>query len=230
MGKLTDILSKGARLIVADTEEGAAAASPPPPPQREVPAETLDVPPRSVERSEVAADTADFAAVYTEAGITPPDHGYGIDKVADMLENKRFAALGREAKATAVMVALEAAGVPIRDVIQDAVRRDKALDAFEADKQREAAELKTKNEARIQDLNKQLEALIEKINTEVQSLKQASEAAARAFADMQIRKHKEEERLHAIVAHFLEGGDNPITTAQNLSPAPPAPPPPPSKN
>ncbi len=229
MGKLTEFLSKGARLIVTDTEEGATSAgSPPPPPQREIPAEDLEVPSRPVEHSEVAADVTDFAAVYQEAGIEVPAHGYGIDKIADMLENKRFATLAREAKATAVMVALEAAGVPVRDVIQDAVRRDKALDAFEADKERELQELKAKNEARVQDLNRQLEELIEKINTEVQGLKQASEAAVRAFAELQLRKQKEEERLHGAVAHFIEGSENPITKGQGQ--APPSPPPAPSKN
>lgn len=219
MGKLSDLVNKGVRLIVAEKLEGAAE-SPPPPPEGEIPAEDLAAPERVVERSQVAADVSDFAAVYQEAGIEMPAHGYGVDKVAEMLENKRFATLSREAKATAVMVALEAAGVPVRDVIQDAVRRDKALDAFEADKQREAQELRAANETRIQELNKQLEELIQKINAEVQGLKQASETAERAFAELQIRKRKEEERLHVIVSHFIEGGENPVTTAQS----PPAPP------
>lgn len=224
MGKLTDLVSKGVKLIVADSDEpGATGASPPPPPrEREIPAEAFETaaPPRRVARSEVSAAVADFTAVYAEAGIEPPAHGYGIDKVAEMLENKRFASLGREAKATAVMVALEAAGVPIRDVIQDAVARDRALDAFEADKQREARETQTQNQGRIQDLNRQLEELIRKIQTEVEALKKASEEATRAFAELQARKRKEEERLHAVVAHFIEGADNPITTAQSTAPPP----------
>ena len=33
----------------------------------------------------------DFGAVYAEAGIELPPHGYGIDKVAEMLESKRLA-------------------------------------------------------------------------------------------------------------------------------------------
>lgn len=226
MGKLSELVNKGVKLIVADAEEEASAQtqeSPPPPPrQREIPADALGAePPRRVEHSEVSASVADFGKVYGEAGIEPPAHGYGIDKVAEMLENKRFATLGREAKATAVMVALEAASVPIRDVIQDAVCRDKALDAFEADKQREVREIQTKNQARIQDLNRQLEELIQKINAEVEGLKRSSEEATRAFAELQTRKREEEDRLHSVVSHFIEGADNPITTSQ--SPPPPKP-------
>jgi len=41
-----------------------------------------------------------------------------------MLGSKRLASMGREVKAAAVLAALEAASVPIRDVIKDAVLRD----------------------------------------------------------------------------------------------------------
>lgn len=224
MGKLTDLVNKGVRLIVAEEGEPSAEA-PPPPPEREIPAEALEAePPRRVARSEVPAAVADFAAVYQEAGIEVPAHGYGIEKVAEMLEHKRFASLSRESKATAVIVALEAASVPIREVIQDAVRRDKALDAFEADKERELREIQTKNEARVKDLNQQLEELIRKINAEVEALKKSSGEAARAFAELQTRKRREEDRLHGIVSYFIEGGDNPITTSQSQSESPPPPP------
>ena len=57
------------------------------------------------------------------------------------------------------MAALEAAQVPMRDVIQDAVLRDKALDAFEAAKEREVAELRASNEARLEALKAEMDAL-----------------------------------------------------------------------
>lgn len=221
MGKLTELVNKGVRLIV--TDQGGAPLEPPAAASASRPLSADDFeapPPRRVARSEVPAAVADFSTVYQEAAVEPPAHGYGIDKVGDMLENKRFATLSREAKATAVLVALEAAGAPIRDVIQDAIQRDGALDAFEADKARELQDTQQKNDARIKDLNAQLEELIRKINTEVQALKQSSEQAARAFEELRTRKRREEERLHAIVSHFLEGGDNPITTSAG-APSPP---------
>ena len=226
MGKLTEFMNKGVRLIVSDTgaPEAAPAGEPEEPrrPPREIPREALEAaPPKKVSRSELASDVADFAAVYKEAGIEVPAHGYGIEKVAEMLQNKRFATLAPEARATAVMVALEAAGAPIRDVVQDAVQRDKALDNFEGAKERELHELKTKNEARIKDLSAQMEELIKKINSEVESLKQSSDAAAKAFAALVERKRREEDRLHEVVAQFIEGADNPITRERPGSPPPP---------
>jgi hypothetical protein len=228
MSRLKDFVSKGVRLIVSDGEaalpeaeepEPSAppvprAAPPPRPREREIPAQAFEgPPPRKVVRSEVPASVADFAVVYKEAGIVLPPHGYGVDKVGEMLDNKRLAALAPELKATAVMAALEAAGVAIRDVIQDAVVRDKALDAFEAAKQREILEARAGNEKRIGELTAEMDSLLKKINTEIENLKKASAGAEQAFLDLQARKRREEERLHTIVASFVEGADNPVTRA-----------------
>jgi uncharacterized protein YicC (UPF0701 family) len=176
-----------------------------------------------VSRSSVDASVQSFEAVYDEAGIELPPHKYGVDKVSEMLESKRLANLGREVKATAVLAALEAAQVPIRDVIQDAVLRDKALDDFEAAKEREVQDLKAKSEARIAAIKDEIEALLRDKNAEIEGLKKAAEEAEQAFADLQTRKRKEEDRLHEVVSHFIEGPENPITTSRRV-PSPPAPP------
>lgn len=230
MSKLSDLVSKGVRLIVVDPNaeaeppapEPRPSAPPPPPPPapggvgrargRAVPAEVAEAaPPRRVARSEVAADVQDFAAVYKEAGITLPPHGYGIDRVAEMLQGKRLATLAREVRATAVLAALEAARVDVHDVIEDGVRRDKALDAFEAAKERELVEKKAAADSRVQSLRRDLDELARKINAEIEALKQQAQEAEAAFAQLQVRKRQEEQRLHDVVAHFVEGA-NPITT------------------
>ncbi len=239
MSKLSELVSKGVRLIVVDpggdpepeahVPPPRVAPAPPPLPQappvappsaaavgrargRLVSTDAAQVaPPNRVSRSEVASDVEDFTAVYKEAGITLPPHGYGIDRVAEMLAGKRLAALGREVRATAVLAALEAARVDVQDVIEDGVRRDKALDAFESAKERELVEKKAANETRMQSLKKDLDELLRKINTEIESLKQQSQDAESAFQKLQVRKRQEEARLHDVVAHFVEGA-NPITT------------------
>ena len=246
MSKLSELVSKGVRLIVVDPdavpspepEVRVPSPSPPPPPRpappsasapvgrargRQLPPEVAQAaPPHRVSRSEVAADVQDFAAVYKEAGITLPPHGYGVDRVAEMLQGKRLGTLSREVKATAVLAALEAARVDVQDVIEDGVRRDKALDSFEAAKERELVERKAGNEARVTSLRKDLDELLRKINSEIEKLKQESQEAEAAFSQLQVRKRQEEARLHDVVAHFVEGA-NPISTGPGASgPADPA--------
>jgi hypothetical protein len=236
MSRLSDLVSKGVRLIVTDAEgeipvelaeeqPGPARTAPPARPrppvarERDIPPEVFEgPPPKKVQQSSVPASVSDFAAVYAEAGIQLPAHGYGVDKVGEMLQSKRLASLAPEVRAAAVMAALEAAGVAVRDVIQDAVLRDKALDGFEGTKEREAREARQRNEARIASLQQELDALAKKIGAEIESLKQASDDAESAFRSLRERKLKEEERLHAVVAHFIEGADNPVSR----SAAPPA--------
>ena len=228
MGKLSDLVSAGVRLIVVDPEAAAAAPteaappSPPPPPpsrpapggraaSRPLPAEAAQAaPPRRVARSEVPTTVEDFSAVYKEAGIALPPHGYGVDRVSEMLSGKRLSALPREVKANAVLAALEAARVDVQDVIEDGIRRDKALDAFEAAKERELVEKKAASESRVQSLRKDLDELVRKINSEIEKLKQESSDAETAFAQLQVKKRQEEQRLHDVIAHFVEGA-NPIS-------------------
>jgi len=219
MSKITDLVSKGVRLIVTDTGEGGEPAAVPR--ETEIPPEAFEAPPARAARSSVPSTVEDFSAVYEEAGIALPPHGYGIDKVAEMLESKRLAPLGKEVKATAVLAALEAAQVGVRDVIQDAALRDGALDAFEAAKEREVQELRDRSEARVKTIKDEIDHFLREKNSEIEGLKQAAEAAGQAFAQLQARKRREEERLYEAVAHFVEGADNPVTT--NASPRPPAP-------
>ena len=113
--------------------------------------------------------------------------------------------------------------VPIRDVVQDAVLRDKALDDFEAAKEAEVQDLKVKSEARIAAIKDEIDVLLREKNAEIEGLKKAAEDAERAFGELQTRKRKEEDRLHEVVSHFIEGPENPITRRAASPPAPPKP-------
>jgi hypothetical protein len=219
MSKLKELVGKGVRLIVTDTESPSPAEAPAS--ERDLaPDAFAGSEPKLVTRSEVAADVADFAAVYKEAGIELRPHGYGVNRVGEMLESKRLATLGREVKAAAVLAALETAGVPMRDVIEDAVLRDKALDAFEESKRRELEELRTRTQARVAALKAEMDAFLKAKNAEMEGLKKAEEEASRTFLQLQTKKRREEERLHDVVAPFLEGAPNPITTSPPASPSP----------
>jgi hypothetical protein len=150
------------------------------------------------------ADVADFKSVYAEAGITTPAHGYGVDKVADMLANPRFGSGPRDVRANAALAALEAAQVPLRDVIDDAVLRHKALAAFEAAKALELQAIKTRSRARIDSLQEQVRVFLAARNGEIDSLNRAVQAARQQLAQLQARKQREEDRLLRVVTHFVE--------------------------
>ena len=72
-----------------------------------------------------------FDEIYQPAEIPAPAHGYTILKIAEMLQSEHIRSLPAEVKRSSILVALDAAGVKLQEVIEDAVRRDRALDTFE---------------------------------------------------------------------------------------------------
>jgi hypothetical protein len=99
-----------------------------------------------------------FDKVFAAAQIAVPAHGFTIEKVGAMLGNAKLAALPREGRAAAVLVALEAAGVKIDSVIEEAVRKDKALDLFEKVQREHLEQVSQEKEEANRKLAAQIEA------------------------------------------------------------------------
>jgi len=155
-------------------------------------------------RWKTSTTVPDLATVYKEANIESPLHGYGVDKLTDMLASPHLAQASREVRATAAQVALDAARVPLRDIIDDALLRSKALAAFEADKAFDLQASQMRGERRAQVLRDQVDAFRRQKNAEIDELRRGIDAADQALSQLRARKRREEERLHRIVTHFVE--------------------------
>lgn len=75
--------------------------------------------------------------IYRGAGIMNPRRGYSINKVVDMLHSEHICGLSKEMKRAALLMALDAAGMQIKQVQQDAKARQDALDAYEAEQRKQ---------------------------------------------------------------------------------------------
>jgi hypothetical protein len=156
------------------------------------------------------SDPTSFEEIYRAAEIPAPPQGYSILKVAQMLESEHIRNLPSDVKKSSVLVALDAAGTDIKDVIQDAVRRDRALDTYERVQQRAVEEL----ESRKSQENSQIQAEIDKYLTEQRAKMQAnSDEVAREkerFSGWRLKKQQEEKKIADAVGYFVS--ENPITT------------------
>jgi hypothetical protein len=155
-------------------------------------------------------DPGSFAEIYQAAEIQPPPHGFTIEKVAEMLGSEHIRSLPRDVKRSSVMVALDAVGVPIQDVIQDAVRRDQALDTFERVQEQSLNQL----EAQIGKENQLNQAEIDRVVADYRARIQANndklaKEKERFFA-WRVKKQEEEQKIADAVSYFV--ADNPITT------------------
>lgn len=157
-----------------------------------------------------------FEELYRAAEIRPPAHGYTILKVAEMLQSEHIRALPAEVKRSSVLVALEAAGVKLEAVIEDAVRRDRTLDTFERVQQKSLDEM----EARKIEENKQIQAEIDRLVAERRARMQANtDEVARqkeAFYSWRLKKQQEEQKIADTVGYFVT--ENPVTTTRGSAP------------
>ena len=78
------------------------------------------------------SDLMGFEDVYRVAGIKSPKQGYSITKVIEMLQSEHIRSLGADTKRASLLMALEAAGIQVDEVLQDATLRQRAVNSYEA--------------------------------------------------------------------------------------------------
>lgn len=162
----------------------------------------------------------EFVEIYSAAEITTPPHGYTVLKVAEMLQSPHIKDLPVEVRRSSILVALDAAGVKVANIVDDAVKRDQALDAFERIQQKSVDDF----EAVKMEENRQLQAELDKLTNEYKARIQANSDAItkrrESFAAWRVQKQIEEQKIADCVGYFVS--QNPITTARNPPAAAPA--------
>jgi hypothetical protein len=169
--------------------------------------------------SQPVANASSFDEIYQAAEIPAAPQGYSIMKVAEMLQSEHIRSMTTDVKRSTILVALDAAGVDIKDVIQDAVRRDKALDGYERVQERAITEL----EARKNQENAQIQAALDKYVAEqrakIQSNNDDVTREKERFFGWRLKKQQEEKKIAEAVGYFVT--ENPITTGDvNATPSP----------
>ena len=161
-----------------------------------------------------------FQEIYAAAEIVAPVHGYTVLKIADMLENPHIKELPAEVKRSSVLVALDAASVRVQEIVEDAVRRDKALDAFERIQQKQIEELEAAKLEENRKLQTELDKLVSEYKARIQANNDSVAQRKESFYTWRLDKQKLEQRIADTVSHFVS--ENPITTSASLRTPPPA--------
>ena len=153
---------------------------------------------------------AGFDEIYRAAEIQPPAHGYTITKVTEMLQSERIRTLPAEVKKNSVLLALDAAGVKIEEVIEDAVKRDRALDGFERVQQKSLDELEARTAQDNSQIEAELDRLVQEHKTRIQANNDEIAKQKERFYAWRLQKQQEEQKIAESVSYFV--AENPITT------------------
>jgi len=157
------------------------------------------------------AAAASFEEIYRSAEIQPPAHGFTIMKVAEMLRSEHIRNLPRDVKRSSVLVALEAAGAPLEDVIQDAVKRDRALDGFERVQEKGVTDLEARKAQENQQIQAEMDRIVAEHRSRIQANNDELSKEKERFYAWRLKKQEEEQKISDAVSYFVT--ENPITTA-----------------
>jgi hypothetical protein len=166
-------------------------------------------PPDSDSGIAVAADVgpADISLLEEYRGqvSTRSTGEYTILKVAQMLQSEHMRPLPGQAKRAAILMALQAAGVKVADVIDDAVRRNEILANAERAREKALQEF----EARKEEANRKVQALVQSLVAEydarIQRNKEEVGAERDKFAEWRHTKAEEEQKIADAVSYLMNG-------------------------
>ena len=148
--------------------------------------------------------------IYRSAQIVAAGHGYTVLKVAEMLQSEHIRSLPSEVKRKSILVALDAAGVTVNEIVEDAVRRDRALDTYERVLQKNLEELRTQKDAENAQLEEEIARRQAELRARIESNNQEVSREVESLRAWQVRKQNEEQRIAEAVSHFVS--ENPVTT------------------
>jgi hypothetical protein len=154
----------------------------------------------------------DLGTVYDAAKIGAPAHGYTVLKVAEMLQSEHIRALPADVKRKSVMVALDAAGVKVAEIVEDAVRRDRALDTYERVLRKSLDDLRAETAAENTRIEEEIAQRLAELRARTDENNRKTQREQDDFLAWQTRKHQEEEAIAQAVSYFVS--ENPITTTR----------------
>ncbi|MGC2171385.1 MAG: hypothetical protein WA555_09200 [Candidatus Sulfotelmatobacter sp.] len=97
--------------------------------------------------------------IYRASGIMDPGKGYSIKKVVEMLHSEHIQGLSKEMKRAAVLMALDAAGIPMEQVQRDAKARQDALDSHEAQQRKQVESEWARKAEEVMQIQAELESI-----------------------------------------------------------------------
>jgi hypothetical protein len=150
-----------------------------------------------------------FEEIYLQAGIV--NNQRSVDEIITLMQSPTVANQPLSVKVVAVNLALMAKGTKIDDYIADAVRKDRALDAYQLMLNERSREVEEKTKTGIEKIQKEVEEYLKKKQQEMEKLRAQASEAGRQSVEFSVRRQVEEQRLADAISPFLEGKPNPVS-------------------
>lgn len=141
-----------------------------------------------------------FEEIYNSAGIPNPRLGYSINKVVGMLSNEHIRDLPSETKRASLMMALEAAGIQVNEVLQDATLRQHALNSYETSQKKRLEQYEQRKNQENRDIQVEMDRVTAQYLARINGNLDCVAREKDALRKWQVQKQEEAQRMAEAVA------------------------------
>ncbi len=145
------------------------------------------------------SDLLSYDDIYHAAGIMSPRSGYGIHKVVEMLNSQRIRELSTDIKRASVLMALDAAGTSVDDMLQDATRRQQALNAYEAAQRKQLEDFEAHKSREITEIEAEMERIRAHYAQRIQNNRDQMAREKETLRNWQMAMQHESQRISEVI-------------------------------
>ena len=155
----------------------------------------------------------DFDTIYSSVGLPAElSSEFTVYTIEQLLDNPHLVNLPESTKKASLMVALQARNVTVGEVIEDARRRDHALDEHDASLMEALLSLEDAVSEKNQAAQDRINALLEQLRLEIEANNRQLTEARELYDEWKAAKLAEEDRLFQTIRHLVEPGHpNPVS-------------------
>jgi len=140
--------------------------------------------------------------IYDDAQLTDAMHGYSALKVVSMLKSEHLRNMPIEAKRSSLLLALEASGTKLQDVVDDALRRIRLLQQQERETARNLEALERRKAEENQKIAEDLAMIVQEHNRRIQSNTEHVARMKAQFLSWRVQVKEEEQKVAEVLSYF----------------------------
>ncbi len=162
---------------------------------------------RNATDSPEVAKLSSFDEIYRKSAFKAATStaAWDILKLSDMVNNDHLHGLSPAAKHSALMMALEAAGVAVEDMLQDAVQRQRVLNEYEDAQRKRLDDFENAKRHEAERMAAEMEAICAQYRMRIAGGEQEIERERAIFRDWQERKEREQRRISEAASACVSG-------------------------
>lgn len=149
--------------------------------------------------SDPPARLLSYEDIYHAAGLISPRSGYDIRKVVEMLNSERIRDLSKEIQRASVLMALDAAGASVGELLQDATRRQQALNAYEDGQRKQLEEFELRKAQENAQIETEMRRITAHYTERIQQNKDEVAEHKEALHSWQMAKQHESNRISEVM-------------------------------